>query len=78
MVKLFVVVVLLALIAGLAVAAGAIYALSRDLPSLDGLQPEPAAVNTIIYDRTGKIVIAELHGGREPRARPEQPDPRRS
>jgi penicillin-binding protein 1A len=62
-VKLFIVAVLLALIAGLAVAAGAIYALSRDLPSLDDLQRNPLAVNTTIYDRTGKILIAELHGG---------------
>jgi len=62
-VKLFVVVVLLALIAGLAVAAGAIYALSRDLPSLDSLQRNPLAVNTTIYDRTGKVLLAELHGG---------------
>ena len=62
-VKLFVVVVLLALLAGLAVAAGAIYALSRDLPSLDTLQRNKLAVNTTIYDRTGKILIAELHGG---------------
>ena len=39
-VKLFIVAVLLATIAGLAVAAGAIYALSRDLPSLE--RPAPA------------------------------------
>jgi penicillin-binding protein 1A len=62
-VKLFVVALLLALIAGLAVAAGAIYAISRDLPSLDELQRSPLAVNTTIYDRTGKVLIAELHGG---------------
>ena len=62
-VKLFIVALLLALIAGLAVAAGAIYALSRDLPSLDDLQKSPLAVNTTIYDRTGKVLIAELHGG---------------
>ena len=62
-VKLFVVALLLSLIAGLAVAAGAIYGLSRDLPSLDNLQRNPLAVNTTIYDRTGKILIAELHGG---------------
>ena len=62
-VKLFIVALLLALIAGLAVAAGAIYALSRDLPSLDDLQRNPLAVNTTIYDRTGKVLIAELHGG---------------
>jgi penicillin-binding protein 1A len=61
-VKLFVVVVLLALIAGLAVAAGAIYALSRDLPSLEDLRRHENAVNTVLYDRTGKNVIAELHG----------------
>jgi penicillin-binding protein 1A len=62
-VKLFVVVVLLSLVAGLALAGGAIYALSRDLPSLDDLQRNPLAVNTTIYDRTGKVLIAELHGG---------------
>ena len=62
-VKIFVVVVLLSLIAGLAVAAGAIYAVSRDLPSLDAQHRDPLATNTVIYDRTGKIVIAELHGG---------------
>jgi len=62
-VKVFVVVVLLSLIAGLAVAAGAIYALSRDLPSLDDQHRDPLAANTFIYDRTGRIVIAELHGG---------------
>jgi penicillin-binding protein 1A len=62
-VKLFIVALLLSLIAGLAVAAGAIYALSRDLPSLDDLQRSPLAVNTTIYDRTGKVLIAELHGG---------------
>jgi penicillin-binding protein 1A len=62
-VKLFIVVLLLALIAGLAVAAGAIYAVTRDLPSLDDLQRNPLAVNTTIYDRTGKVLLAELHGG---------------
>jgi penicillin-binding protein 1A len=61
-VKLFIVVVLLALIAGLAVAAGAIYALSRDLPSLEDLRRNPRAVNTVLYDRTGKNIIAVLHG----------------
>jgi membrane peptidoglycan carboxypeptidase len=61
-VKLFVVALLLALIAGLAVAAGAIYALSRDLPSLENLRRHTNAVNTVLYDRTGKNVIAELHG----------------
>jgi penicillin-binding protein 1A len=61
-VKLFIVAVLLATIAGLAVAAGAIYALSRDLPSLDELRRHSNAVNTVLYDRTGKNVIAELHG----------------
>ncbi len=61
-VKLFVVVLLLALIAGLAVAAGAIYALTRNLPSLEDLRRRPNAVNTVLYDSTGKHVIAELHG----------------
>ena len=62
-VKLFIVILLLGLIAGLAVAAGAIYALSRDLPSLDSQHRSPLAANTTIYDRTGKVLIAELHGG---------------
>jgi len=61
-VKLFVVLVLLATVAGLAVTAGAIYALSRDLPSLEDLRRNPRAVNTVLYDRTGKHVIAVLHG----------------
>ena len=61
-VKLFIVALLLSLIAGLAVAAGAIYALSRDLPSLEDLRRHTNAVNTVLYDRTGKNVIAELHG----------------
>ena len=61
-VKLFIVAVLLSMIAGLALAAGAIYALSRDLPSLEDLHRNPNAVNTVLYDRTGKSVIAELHG----------------
>ena len=60
-VKLFIVALLLALIAGLAVAAGAIYALSRDLPSLDNLRRNPQAVNTVVYDVHGKT-IAVLHG----------------
>jgi penicillin-binding protein 1A len=62
-VKLFVVAVLLAIVAGLAVAAGAIYAVSRDLPSLNDLERAKLAVNTTIYDRTGKVLLAELHGG---------------
>jgi penicillin-binding protein 1A len=60
-VKIFVVVVLLAMIAGLAVAAGAIYALTRDLPTLNELEKNPTAVTTVIYDRHGKV-IAKLHG----------------
>ena len=47
-VKLFVVLVLLATVAGLAVTAGAIYALSRDLPSLEDLRRNPRAVNTVL------------------------------
>ena len=59
--KLFFVAVLLMIVAGLAVAAGGIFALSRDLPSLEELRKRPDAVNTTIYDRNGKV-IAELHG----------------
>ena len=53
--------ILLAVIAGLCVAAGAIFAISRDLPSLDQLEKRRNAVNTTIYDRHGEL-IAELHG----------------
>ena len=45
----------------LGVAAGAIFALSRNLPSLEELRKRPNAVNTTIYDRHGEV-IAELHG----------------
>jgi penicillin-binding protein 1A len=48
-------------VAGLAAGAGVIYALTRDLPSLDELQQKQNAVNTVIYDRDGRV-IAELHG----------------
>ncbi|MCX6371641.1 MAG: transglycosylase domain-containing protein, partial [Actinobacteria bacterium] len=53
--------VLLLVIVVLGVAAGAIFALSRNLPSLEELRKRPNAVNTTIYDRHG-VVIAELHG----------------
>jgi 1A family penicillin-binding protein len=49
------------IVAGLAAGAGVIYALTRDLPSLDELQQRQNAVNTVIYDRDGRM-IAELHG----------------
>ncbi|HEY5472014.1 MAG TPA: transglycosylase domain-containing protein, partial [Candidatus Limnocylindrales bacterium] len=59
--KITAVVVLLLAIVVLGVAAGAIFALSRNLPSLEDLRKRPNAVNTTIYDRHG-ILIAELHG----------------
>ena len=49
------------MIAGFGVAAGAIFALSRNLPSLEELRKRQNAVNTTIYDRHGEM-IAELHG----------------
>jgi len=52
---------ILLIIAGLAAGAGVIYALTRNLPSLDELQRRQNPVNTVIYDRDGKV-IAELHG----------------
>jgi penicillin-binding protein 1A len=55
------IVVLLLAIIVLGVAAGAIFALSRNLPSLEDLRKRPNAVNTTIYDRHGAL-IAELHG----------------
>ena len=48
-------------IIGLAAGAGVIYALTRNLPSLDELQRRQNPVNTVIYDRDGEV-IAELHG----------------
>src|SRR5665647_50458 len=59
--KITAVVVLLLVIVVLGVAAGAIFALSRNLPSLEELRKRPNAVNTTIYDRNGQL-IAELHG----------------
>jgi penicillin-binding protein 1A len=59
--KVTAVVALLLMIALLGVAAGAIFALSRNLPTLAELERRPNAVNTTIYDRHGDL-IAELHG----------------
>jgi len=59
--KITAIVVLLLAIVVLGVAAGAIFALSRNLPSLEDLRRRPNAVNTTIYDRNG-VLIAELHG----------------
>jgi len=59
--KITAVVVLLLVIIVLGMAAGAIFALSRNLPSLEDLRRRPNAVNTTIYDRHGAL-IAELHG----------------
>jgi penicillin-binding protein 1A len=55
------VVVLLLMVVMLGMAAGAIFALSRNLPSLEELRKRPNAVNTTIYDVHGQL-IAELHG----------------
>jgi penicillin-binding protein 1A len=52
---------ILALIAGVALAGGVIYALASNMPQLDDLQRRQTKANTIIYDRDGRI-IAELHG----------------
>ncbi len=60
--KIPLLVLFLTVIVVLGVAAGAIFALSRNLPSLDSLQRRPNARNTIVYDRYGKK-IAELYGG---------------
>ena len=59
--KITAVVVLLLVIVVLGVTAGAIFALSRNLPSLAELEKRPNAVNTTIYDSHGQL-IAELHG----------------
>src|SRR5450759_4734490 len=59
--KITAVVVLLLVIIVLGMAAGAIFALSRNLPSLEDLRKRPNAVNTTIYDRHDTL-IAELHG----------------
>ena len=59
--KITAVVLLLLVIVVLGMAAGAIFALSRNLPSLEELRKRPNAVNTTIYDRHGEV-IAELHG----------------
>ena len=59
--KITAIVAVLLVIVVLGVAAGAIFALSRNLPSLEELRKRPNAVNTTIYDRHGEM-IAELHG----------------
>ena len=60
--KITAILALLLAIAAIGSAAGAIYALSRNLPSLEELRRRPNAVNTVIYDRHG-AKIAELYGG---------------
>ena len=60
--KITLLVVFLAVIAALGVAAGALYALSRNLPSLDDLERRSNVRTSIVYDRHG-IKIAELYGG---------------
>jgi len=59
--KITAVVVLLLVIVVLGMAAGAIFALSRNLPSLEDLRRQPNAVNTTIYDSHGEV-IAVLRG----------------
>jgi len=59
--KLLALAVLLLAIVVLGMAAGAIFALSRNLPSLESMQRNPTAINTRIYDQHG-VLIAELHG----------------
>jgi penicillin-binding protein 1A len=59
--KITAVVVLLLCIVGFGMAAGAIFALSRNLPSLEELRRRPNAVNTTVYDSHGEV-IAELRG----------------
>jgi len=59
--KITAVAVLLLVIVVLGMAAGAIFALSRNLPTLEELRKRPNAANTTIYDRHGEV-IAELHG----------------
>ncbi len=51
----------LLVVATLGVGAGALFALSRNLPSLETSARNPLARNTVIYDRHNKK-IAELHG----------------
>ncbi len=59
--KFVVLALLLLIVVALGMSAGAIYALSRDLPTLSELERRPNATNTKIYDRNGRK-IAELHG----------------
>jgi len=60
--KITLLVVFLAVIAALGVAAGALYALSRNLPSLDEMERRSNVRTSIVYDRHG-IKIADLYGG---------------
>ena len=60
-VRILIVLGVLLAVAGVAMAGGVIYAFARNMPQLDELQRRQNAVNTTIYDRSGKL-IAELHG----------------
>jgi penicillin-binding protein 1A len=60
-VKIFVVALVVFVIALIGLAAGAVYALSRNLPKLGHLESSATAQTTKIYDAQGRL-LAELHG----------------
>ena len=60
-VKIFVVALVVFVVALIGLAAGAVYALSRNLPKLGHLESSATAQTTKIYDAQGRL-LAELHG----------------
>ncbi len=60
-VKIFVVALIVLVVAVIGLAAGAVYALSRNLPKLGHLESSATAQTTKIYDAQGRL-LAELHG----------------
>jgi penicillin-binding protein 1A len=59
--KLLALGVFLGLVVTAGASAGAMIALTRNMPSIEDFEPRRNAVNTKIYDRNG-VKIAELHG----------------
>ena len=59
--RLFIIVIILIILAGLG-GIGVFLWIAKDLPSPDRLLEREIAQSTKIYDRTGKIILYEIHG----------------
>ena len=54
--------ILLLIVAGLAFGMGAFFFIARDLPSADAIIARQVSETTKIYDRTGQVVLYNVHG----------------